>query len=190
LLGLIWVGDLQQHVLRAVFSWPNAHGTSCLMETSFFFHYLFPSPRGPHLWGGELCTDSLVPSQAQAFNSSDFCLQGWQVFSHTPWAPGSCHSYSLPQFPLPSKPPLKRGVWPSVTYSQVCSFPQLPGNSQVGLAHYKRGCLPSPCSLTLLLLLPYSCLLPSHSPSPSSLSPRGHGRPLLLYSSPLSAFPQ
>ncbi|EDL06569.1 mCG53458, partial [Mus musculus] len=34
------------------------------------------------------------------------------------------------------------------------SSPQLPGNSQVGLAHYKRGCSPS-----LSLCLSLSCLL-------------------------------
>jgi hypothetical protein len=36
------------------------------------------------------------------------------------------------------------------------STPQLPGNSQVGLTHYIRGCLPPPLSFALLLLLP-SC---------------------------------
>ena len=63
--------------------------------------------------------------------------------------------------------------------SQVCSSPQLPENIQVGLAQYKRGCLASPLSLTLL----FSCLLPL-----SLLSLCGHGWPCLLYSLLLSAF--
>jgi hypothetical protein len=37
------------------------------------------------------------------------------------------------------------------------SVQQLPGNSQVCLTHYKRGCLPPPLSLTLLFsLTPFS----------------------------------
>ena len=73
----------------------------------------------------------------------------------------------------------------------LSSSPQLPGNSQVGLTHYKRGCLPPPPSLDLLLSsfsLPF--LGSSLPPSPLSfpLSPRVHGQPLLLYSLPLSAF--
>jgi hypothetical protein len=61
------------------------------------------------------------------------------------------------------------------------SAPQLPGNSQVCLTHYKRGCLP-PFSL---LLLP-SCSLSVLSPLPPSLlilslpPPRAHGWPPLL----------
>ena len=98
---------------------------------------------------------------------------GWQVFSHDPWAPGSCSSYSLPLRSPPLNPERYvvmshignalsswHSVWtPSPQLhgnSQVCSSPQLPGNSQVGWAYYKRGCLPSPLSLTLLLLLSYS----------------------------------
>jgi hypothetical protein len=66
----------------------------------------------------------------------------------------------------------------------LSSTPQLPGNSQVCLTHYKRCCLPlfSPfllLSSLLLLLLP----LPSLSPfSSSPLSPYFQGWPLLLYS--------
>jgi hypothetical protein len=63
------------------------------------------------------------------------------------------------------------------------STPQLPGNSQVVLTYYKRGCLPPPPSLTHLLS--YSCLLPPCSPCLPilfPLSPRGHGLHLLLYS--------
>ena len=68
---------------------------------------------------------------------------------------------------------------------------QLPSNNQVGLTHYKRGCLPPPPSLDLLLSsfsLPFlgSSLPPS--PISFSLSPCVHGQPLLLYSLPLSAF--
>jgi hypothetical protein len=56
--------------------------------------------------------------------------------------------------------------------------PQLPGNSQVGLAHYKRGCLAPPLSLSLTLASLF-CLLPSCSPSlsipfPPTHSPRVH----------------
>lgn len=47
--------------------------------------------------------------------------------------------------------------------------PQVPGNTQVFLTHYKRGCLPSPlscsCALLLLTLFPLS----PHSP-PQSFS--------------------
>ena len=80
--------------------------------------------------------------------------------------------------------------WPICWYSVWTPPPQLPGNSQAGLAHYKRGCLPPPPSLTLLFLLLSlaSCSLAPHlSPFPSSLSPRGHGWSLLLYSLLLSA---
>ena len=41
---------------------------------------------------------------------------------------------------------------PSSWYSVWTPPPQLPGNSQVGLAHYKRGCLPPLLSLTFVLL--------------------------------------
>jgi hypothetical protein len=49
------------------------------------------------------------------------------------------------------------------------STPQLPGNNQVCLTHYKRGCLPPllSCSLTLFLLCPFSPLSP---PPPSTCS--------------------
>jgi hypothetical protein len=68
--------------------------------------------------------------------------------------------------------------------------PQLPGNSQVGLTHYKRGCLPPPPSLTPASLLWLSCPLDPHLSSFPSCAPppRVHGRPLLLYSPLLSAF--
>jgi hypothetical protein len=48
------------------------------------------------------------------------------------------------------------------------SIPGLPGNNQVCLTHYKRGCLPPPHSLALLLcpLAP----MPTLSPLPSLLS--------------------
>ena len=49
------------------------------------------------------------------------------------------------------------------------STPQLPGNSQVGQAYYKRDCLPPPLSLSLLFLLPtcFSLALLDSSFSPS-----------------------
>jgi hypothetical protein len=43
------------------------------------------------------------------------------------------------------------------------STPQLPGNSQVCLIHYKRGCVPSPHSLPLFPFCPFS--LPPPPPS-------------------------
>ena len=55
---------------------------------------------------------------------------------------------------------------------QLCSSPQLPGNIQVGLAHYKGGCLPPPPSLTLAFL---SCLLAS--PLSTFLPPPLHMAP-------------
>jgi hypothetical protein len=68
-------------------------------------------------------------------------------------------------------------------YSVWTPPPQLPGNSHVCLAHYKRGCLSPP--LVFVSLLPLALLSP-----PLSLPPLcGHGWPLLLYSLPLSAFP-
>ena len=52
---------------------------------------------------------------------------------------------------------------------QVYSSPQLPGNSQVGLAQDKRGCMAPPLPLALLLpcLLPSLILLSSHFLPPS-----------------------
>ena len=64
---------------------------------------------------------------------------------------------------------------------QVCSSPQLPGNSQVSLAHHKTGCLAPPLSLLFSSSLAF---LVSFS---SPISPCGHGWPLLL-SFLLSAF--
>jgi hypothetical protein len=60
----------------------------------------------------------------------------------------------------------------------LSSTPQLPGNSQVWLTHYKRGCLPLPCSLALAFLLP------PLSPFSSPLSPQANVWPLLLYPPP------
>ena len=40
------------------------------------------------------------------------------------------------------------------SYCHVCSSPQLPGNSQIGLAYYKRGCLALPLTLVSLFLIP------------------------------------
>lgn len=53
------------------------------------------------MWGSELYTDSLVPDGAQVVNPID--PKGWQVFSHTSWAPVSCHCYSHPQPPIPHR---------------------------------------------------------------------------------------
>jgi hypothetical protein len=138
------------------------------------------------MWGSELCTDSLVPGRAQALNPGD--PKGQPIFGHASWAPGSCHSYSLPRSPPPA--PTERcaamnhvGNFPSSWYSdwtsplqlpgnsQVCSSPQFPVNGQNGPARYKRSCLLPPCSLILLLLLSYSPL-PSLStwPCPASAS--------------------
>ena len=85
------------------------------------------------------------------------------------WAPGSCHSFILSQ-PLPHthpRPPTDRCVTisyvdyaPSSWYSVWTLPPQLPGNSQVGPAHYKRSCLPPPLSLASLTSCSYSCSLP------------------------------
>ena len=67
--------------------------------------------------------------------------------------------------------------------------PQLLGNSQVGLAEYKRGCLTPPLSLsplpsyTLASLLPLAPLCPL---SLHSLSPSLHMVMACLYSSTLS----
>ena len=83
-------------------------------------------------------------------------------------------------------PSVPQGKAPSSWYSVWIQPPQLPGNTQVGLVNYKRGCLTPPPSLTLASL---SCPLASPlSEFPSPLSPRGHGLPLLIYSLQLSAF--
>jgi hypothetical protein len=70
--------------------------------------------------------------------------------------------------------------------SQVCSSPQLPGNSQAELAQYKRGCLAPPLSLTFLyscLSLVFCPLVPPFSPfPPPPLFSCGHGRSPLIYS--------
>ena len=59
------------------------------------------------------------------------------------------------------------------------SASQLPGNSQVCLTWYKRGCLPLLSLLLFCPSLPIPLLL---------LSSHAHGQLLLLYSLPLSAF--
>ena len=56
--------------------------------------------------------------------------------------------------------------------------PQFPGSSEVGLAHYKRGCLFS-YSLLLLLLSLASCPL---FPIPHTHTPHTWSWPLFLYS--------
>ena len=64
--------------------------------------------------------------------------------------------------------------------SQACSSLPLPGNSQGGQAHYKRGRLPPPPSLVLLLSCFSLALLGSSLPH--SLPPLSKCQPLLLYS--------
>jgi hypothetical protein len=63
---------------------------------------------------------------------------------------------------------------PFLWHFSLGSAPQLPGNSQVCLTHYKRGCSSHPLSLALLLLLPLLTLSssPPHPP---------HYRPLSLH---------
>jgi len=75
-------------------------------------------------------------------------------------------------------------LWLSLLAFCLSSAPLLPGNSQVYLTHYKRGCLSPPLSRSSLLAL-------TLSPFPSFLCPCAHGGPLLLYSLSLSlsAFP-
>jgi hypothetical protein len=76
-------------------------------------------------------------------------------------------SKSKQKFPLFFK---GRGCWYSVSTlppqlfgnSQVCSSPHLPGHSQVGQTHYKRGCLLPPLKLTPAS---FPCLLSPCSPS-------------------------
>ena len=56
------------------------------------------------------------------------------------------------------------------------STPQLPGNSQVGLTHYKRGCLPPPPSLVPSCSSPLALTLSPHPfPISSPLSPLSTG---------------
>jgi hypothetical protein len=58
-------------------------------------------------------------------------------------------------------------IWPhSMLAFCLSSTPQLPGNSKVGLAHYKRGCLLTPPSYFFLLSCPLG-LFPSPLASPS-----------------------
>ena len=69
--------------------------------------------------------------------------------------------------------------------NQVCSSPQLPGKIQVDLAHYKRGCLPPPHSLSLLFS--YSLASCSLAPSlPIPFLPSLHMVMVSLYFSTLS----
>jgi hypothetical protein len=76
--------------------------------------------------------------------------------------------------------------------SQVCSSPQLLANRQVGLTHYKSGCLPPPPSLILLLscsslaLLGSSLFLPFPIPFLFSTCSRLASISLFLYFSVLS----
>ena len=76
------------------------------------------------------------------------------------------HYLFLIFFPfLKNKP--KREKWDVSILSKF--HPELPGNSQVYLAHYKKGCLtPSP---SLVLLLSVALLLLSSSPLPIPLPP-------------------
>jgi hypothetical protein len=121
------------------------------------------------LWGSELCTDSLVPSQAQvpcqaqALNPSD--PKGQQVFYLTSWPLASVTATASHGLPQESYVTISHiGNAPSSWYSVWTPAPQSPGSSQlIALAHYKRSCFSPPCSLALsalilllLLLLPYS----------------------------------
>ena len=73
------------------------------------------------------------------------CGRTWLPYMEA-WVPGPMLGFCLSSAPqLPGN-------------SQVCPSPQLPGNSQVGLAHYKRDCLPL---LSLLPLTFLASLLPS-----------------------------
>ena len=60
---------------------------------------------------------------------------------------------------------------PSFWYSVWTPSPQLPGNSQVDSVHSKRGRLPPPPSLTLLLSCFYSLILASHPPASPGFPP-------------------
>ena len=81
------------------------------------------------------------------------------------------------------------GNAPSSWYSVWTQPPQSPGNSQVDWPNIKGAVCPL---FSLLLSYSYSLaslllscpLAPPLSTFPSSLSPHGHGQPLLLYSSP------
>jgi hypothetical protein len=123
------------------------------------------------LWGSEPCT--VEPGTLVTLREGR-CLA-------TPPGPTSHNPSPLPH------PNTHRGVWPSVTKampqapgilsgplgsnSQVCSSPQLPGNSQDSPAHYKRSCLPPPGSLTSYpLAFTLAPLLPALSTFPSPLS--------------------
>jgi hypothetical protein len=126
--------------------------------------------------------------QAQAWNPRN--PKGQKVFGHPSWAPGSCLSYSLPQSPAERWVAISHiGNAPSSWYSVWTPPPKLPGNSQISPVHYKRSCLPPPCSLaslTLLLSCSYSCSL---APLPFPLlymwpwlaSPSPHSLSLTLY---------
>jgi hypothetical protein len=92
----------------------------------------------------------LAPITATASTVPILPAERCVAISHLGNAPSSCYSVWTPPPQLPGN-------------SQVCSSLQLPGNSHLGLAHYKRSCLPPPPSLTLLLLP--LLLLPSCSPS-------------------------
>jgi hypothetical protein len=79
-----------------------------------------------------------------------------------------CENFS-PSFTFRAQVRCWYSVWtlpPQLTgCSHVCSFPQLPGNSQVGLAHYKRGCFTHPLSVLFSLTFLLFTLSPFPSPS-------------------------
>ena len=135
-----------------------------------------------------MCTDSLVPIGTQALSLSNLVGGDFPLSSLAPVAATASNSSSTERCVTISH----IGNTPSSWYSVWTPSPQLPGNSQVGLAHYKRGCLSPPLSYSyscflLAFLLPSFPLAPPIPTFLSPLSPCGHGWPLLLYSLLLSA---
>jgi hypothetical protein len=107
------------------------------------------------LWDSELCTDSLVPSRAQAWNLSD--PKGLIVFGHASWAPGSGLRYSLPQSPCrevyghqscrqcPKLLIFCLDFSHTVTWQQPgMLLPAVTWKHPGWPVHYKRSCLPLP----------------------------------------------
>jgi hypothetical protein len=146
------------------------------------------------MWDDEMCTDSLVPGQAQVLNPSDQVGGDFHLWGMAGARPHSLGPWLLSQLQPPTAPPPREvcghqshrqcpkllvfclDTTPTVTWQQ-------PGRP----ARYKKGCLPPPRSLTLLLLLSWLSLVLLLSFSPPSLLPFlycGHGQSLLLYSSP------